>query len=237
MNTRPSHPTRAAAFLAALAMALALCGCGRALSTSPDTGLSASPASRGGANANGMVVSDGGSDGGSSVGQPGTSSGGDTGDNPVVAGGGQTGGSSGPGVDGTPTGVPMFQRAANKLVKPNREVALVGGRWTLGFHSGSIAAKRIFAIEPAADGSMRVQVDPSSLQFNVLVDLTVSYAGTRFDPSSPLYTPGATIAFYRYDPVSHQWRQTSGVLDVPNRLARLRIKSTGIYGMATGTRW
>src|SRR5437773_1190424 len=131
MNLTRQLPHRAASLLAAVTVAFALSGCGRVLPTSPDAGLETA---RGGANTNSgvLLIPDGGGDsfiGGGSGPAPGAADGG--GQDPLVPI--NPTGPSG----GGPSGLPeSYTRVANKLVKPNREVSVAGGRWSLAFHDG-----------------------------------------------------------------------------------------------------
>jgi hypothetical protein len=224
-------PARATSLLGALAIVLSLSSCGRALPTSPDAGIESA---RGNASPNTLVVSDGGDDnasGGPGAPDPNFGDGGSN--DPVVPVG--SGGSSGPSTLGVPPS--SYQRAANKLVKPNKEVVIAGGRWTLAFHNGSLAVKKIVSIDQATDGTVRASLSPSGTTFAVPVDLTVDYSGSHMDPSAPGYVAGTAPVLYRWDGVGRRWMTLAATNDPVHHLLHASVTQLGAIGVGNGLGW
>ena len=134
-------------------------------------------------------------------------------------------------------GALQYVPIASRLVKPDRESSVSGGRWTLDFHPGSLSAAATVTIALASDGTMKVQFGPDGTQFGAPVDLTINYAGTVLDPSTPRYQPGLLPQFLYFDPALGQWVEMASDNDVKHNRLQVHLQHFSTYGLGSKAGW
>jgi len=130
-----------------------------------------------------------------------------------------------------------FLPLVTQLVLPSGNTVVRGGRWSLQFHSNSLAAPTSISISTASDGTMRVKFGPDGTQFGTPVDLTIDYSGTSLDPSSPSYVRGVVPQFLYFDPKLNQWVEMASTNDPANKCVHAKLAHFSTYGLGGRAGW
>lgn len=142
-----------------------------------------------------------------------------------------------PGGGGLSTSAVGFVQMVSKLVKPTAEVVLQTGRWSLDFHPGSLATKKVIRMSPATDGSLRIKFSPDGTQFGTPVDLTVDYAGTAYDPASALHVAGVGPVLVWLDPATGKWVEMPSTYDPATKKLHAQLQHFSTYGVSGRAGW
>ena len=99
---------------------------------------------------------------------------------------------------------------ASGSVTKGKSKTIAGSHYSLYFASSSLTVSSLSAtIKEQNPGVIDFQLAPAGAQFSTPVKLTISYAGTNADPSSPTYTPGA-LTFFVLNPNTGIWEVLPG---------------------------
>ena len=124
---------------------------------------------------------------------------------------------------------------AAKLVRVGEETTVVGSRYELEFHRGSLDKDAMITIKDYDHDILDVELGPHGTKFDDPVLLSIDFSGTAADPGSAWYDHSEPAVFWLNE-ATNRWEEVPSVTDWSrNRIeARLNHFSRYVVGGKAG---